>query len=235
MNASVRSWRNVLIGAVLALTCVVVPSTADAQLELRPSPNSRIWIHGEATTHDFSCVVTEVNGSAQIAAPEDTVRHVTSEGKNEDGRQNTVEVQVPIRAFDCGNARMTKDLQEALKMKENPEIKFELVHATMGVPSDTSAQWRRVDALGPLTIAGTKRLTRLHAAARALDDERFRLRGCVPIRMTYFGIDPPTKALGLIKVKNRVEVKFDLLAESTSADPSSATTRPLTNPPPCDE
>lgn len=235
MDASVRSWRNVLIGAVLALTCIVVPSTADAQLELRPTPNSRIWIHGEATTHDFSCVVTEVKGSAQIAATQDTVHQVTTESQNEEGRQNTVEVQVPVRAFDCGNSRMTKDLQEALKMKEHPEIQFELVHATMGAPSDTSGQWRRVDALGPLTIAGTKRLTRLHAAARALDDERFRLRGCVPIRMTYFGIDPPTKAFGLIKVKNRVEVKFDLLAESASADPSSAITRPLTNPPPCDE
>jgi hypothetical protein len=30
--------------------------------------------------------------------------------------------------------------------------------------------------------------------------------------MTHFNIEPPTKAFGLIKVKDRVVVQFDLLA-----------------------
>jgi hypothetical protein len=40
--------------------------------------------------------------------------------------------------------------------------------------------------------------------------------------MTYFGIEPPTKAFGLIKVKNRVEVQFDLYAHVESVAPDSA-------------
>ncbi|MFB6097875.1 MAG: YceI family protein, partial [Salinibacter sp.] len=139
---------------------------------MEPHPNSRFWIHGNATIRTFTCAVTKVGGQARLPAPRDTL------AKEVDAEQTTVVVRVPVRAVDCGNSRMTRDLQEALKMKQHPEIHFELVHATVGARTDTSAQWRRVEALGPLTIAGTKRLIRLQAAARAYDDEHFRLRGC---------------------------------------------------------
>jgi hypothetical protein len=106
-------------------------------------------------------------------------------------------------------------------MEVHPEIRFELIHATVQSALDTSAHWRRVEVLGALTIAGTKRLTRLSTTGRALDATRFRVRGCHPIRMTYYNIDPPTKAFGLIRVDNRVEVQFDLLAIAETADQST--------------
>lgn len=215
---------------LLGLLCLLLPASAAAQLEVRPHPNSRFWIQGDATVRTFTCVVTGIKGTARLPPAQDSLP------TRADGEQTEVLVRVPVRAVDCGNSRMTRDLQETLKMKEHPEIRFQLVHATVGEPADTSAQWRRVDALGPLTIAGTKRLTRLHAAARAYDDEHFRLRGCLPIRMTYFNIDPPTKAFGLIRVKNRVEVQFDLLARAASAEASTTLdTISLTDPPSCNE
>jgi hypothetical protein len=50
--------------------------------------------------------------------------------------------------------------------------------------------------------------------------------------MTYFGIDPPSKALGLIKVKNRVEVQFDLLAYVPEQGPPPAFDTITNKPPP---
>lgn len=213
----------------LGLVLLLLPTWASAQHQLTPHPDSRFWIRGDATVRNFTCVATGIKGSARLPGVEDSI---SAEGSSE----TKVVVQVPIKSIDCGNSQMTSDLQETLKMEEHPEIRFELVHGTMGGRTDTSAQWRRIDALGPLTVAGTKRLTRLNAAAQALDDEHFRLRGCLPIRMTYFGIEPPTKAFGLIKVKNRVEVHYDLLAQTASA----ASTAPFdtisrTNPPSCND
>jgi polyisoprenoid-binding protein YceI len=153
-----------------------------------------------------------VEGRAALPPAQDSV---PTAADRED--QTEVVVTVPVNAFDCGKDRMTRDLQEALKMEDHPEIRFELIHATVKKSAlDTSAHWRRVEVLGALTIAGTKRLTRLSATGRALDANRFRVRGCHPIRMTYYNIDPPTKAFGLIKVKNEVEVQFDLLAVTES-------------------
>lgn len=234
-----RSWlpavvppygrRTMLLG-LLGLVVLVAPEITSAQLRLTPHPNSRFWIQGDATVREFTCAVDRVEGSARLPAEQDSIPTETDDEGTE------VVVRVPVEAVDCGNSRMTSDLQETLKMEEHPTIRFELVHATLKGRTDTSAQWRRVEALGPLTVAGTKRLTRLQVAAHALDDEHFRLRGCVPIRMTYFNIEPPTKAFGLIKVKNRVEVQFDLLAQKNSADNRSPfDTISLTNPPSCNE
>jgi hypothetical protein len=172
---------------------------------------STFWIQGEATTNDFTCHVGRVEGRAELPPPE---KALAASSKK---RRTTVVVTVPVRAFDCGNRIMTKDLKEALKMEKHPTIRFELVHARVGVPTDTAGTWRRVRVLGTLTIAGTKRLINLEAKGHAIDRHRFRVRGCRGIRMTHFNIEPPTKAFGLIKVKDRVVVHFDLLAYAPDA------------------
>jgi len=218
-----------VVWTLVLLSCLL-PLHAEAQLQVTPHQKSQFWIQGKATGRSFTCKVTRVDGIARLP---DQTQGIPKEASEE---KTTVKVRMPVRSVDCGNSMMTNDLQEALKMKDHPEIRFELVHATMDGRVDTSAHWRRVDALGPLTVAGTKRLIRLDAAARALDENHFRLRGCLPIRMTYFNVDPPTKAFGLIRVKNRVEVQFDLLAQTTSADPKgSFDTISLSNPPSCNE
>lgn len=174
---------------------------------------SQFWIQGEATTHDFTCRVRRVEGRAELPPAEQAVPSSGAQASRGDGSPDVI-VRVPVQAFDCGGARMTRDLQETLKMEEHPEIRFELVHASVETPSDLSGRWRVINALGALTIAGTKRLVRLEAKGHALDENRFRVRGCKPVRMSYFHIDPPTKAFGLVKVKDRVEVQFDLLAHT---------------------
>lgn len=227
MGRSLRRVGWVLVGhAFIALATAGVAEAQPLSLELHSL--SRFWIQGQATTHNFTCRVERVKGRARLPS--------LSGGPDENEEiQAEVVVRVPVEAFDCGNDRMTSDLQEALKMEEHPEIRFELVHATVGGELDSSRRWRSVEALGTLTIAGKKRLTRPSVAGRALDEEHFRIRGCMPIRMTYYGIEPPTKAFGLIRVKNRVEVQFDLFAHTKgNRSRSLFDTRATGDPPACD-
>ncbi len=198
---------------VVGFVWIAAPNRSEAQdKQVTVHSKSQFWIQGKATTHSFTCGVEQVNGEAVLPTDQDTVP------ESADEEQTEVLVTVPVEAFDCGNSRMTRDLKETLKAEEHPEIRFELVHASVGEQIDTSAHWRNIEALGALTIAGKKRLMRVHVAGRAFDEERFRIRGCHPIRMTYFGIEPPSKALGLVKVKNRVEVQFDLFAHVEGRD-----------------
>lgn len=227
MGRSLRSAGWVLVGhALIALATAGVAEGQAVSLEVHSL--SRFWIQGQATTHNFTCRVERVKGRARLPSPSG------GPAENEEIQAKVV-VRVPVEAFDCGNDRMTRDLQETLKMEEHPEIRFELVHATVGGHMDSSKHWRNIEALGTLTIAGTKRLTRESVAGRALDEDHFRVRGCIPIRMTYYGIEPPTKALGLIRVKNRVEVQFDLLAQVQGGSTSSRfDTLTLGEPPSCE-
>lgn len=222
-------WSPFLWSSLLVLG-VLCPGIVEAQLQLTAHPDSRFWVHGDATVREFTCVVDRVEGTGRFPTTQDRVPTEAS-----DERAEAV-VQVPVRAFDCGKSRMTNDLQETLEMEQHPEIRFELVHATMGARTDTSAQWRRIDAVGPLTIAGTKRLIQLNAAVQALDDRHFRIRGCLPIDMPYFKIAPPSKLFGLIKVKDQIQVQYDLLAQTASAESSTPfDTISRTNPPSCDD
>jgi len=199
-----------LIGVTLLLLGGV-STTAAQGTAVTVHPKSQFWIQGEASSIDFTCRVSRVDGRAELPTDRDTI---PTSADRED--ETEVIVTVPVKAFDCGKDRMTSDLQDALKMQEHPEIRFELIHATVKGRIDTSTAWRRVEVLGTLTIAGTKRLTRLSALGQAIDAERFRIQGCHPIRMTYYNVDPPTKAFGLIRVDNRVEVHFDLFAHTAS-------------------
>lgn len=227
-----RVWHMILVFVTtVGMGLLGSPSVAIGQsIQLTVHPKSQFWIQGRATTHTFTCEVNQVEGRATLVADQDSGSASTQEsGTN-------VVVEVPVKAFDCGRDGMTRDLQETLKMNDHPRISFELVHATVTGRADSSEQWRRIEVLGTLTIAGTKRLTRFHVVARSLGNDDFRVRGCHPIRMTYYNIEPPTKALGLIKVKNRVEVQFDLLAhspENGSLSPFDSVT--ISEAPTCDD
>lgn len=215
-TASDATRRLIVFFGIVSFCLGSIPSETRAQKKrLTVHPKSQFWIQGEATTHSFTCRVDRVEGEAELSPDEQT------SSSSSDEQQTTVRVEVPVEAFDCGNNRMTRDLQETLKMEQHPKIRYELVHATVGAPVDPSRDRHHIEVLGTLRIAGKKRLTRLQTTGQALDENHFRVRGCHPIRMTYYGIEPPTKALGLIKVKNRVEVQFDLLASAEQQDRSS--------------
>jgi hypothetical protein len=207
-------WLVVVLG-VLGMTAGPTASAQSQHKRLTVHPKSQFWIQGKATTHAFTCQVEKVDGQARIPAAQDSIPREAND------EQTTVVVNVPVRTFDCGNRVMTKDLKETLKMEKHPDIRFELIDARVGTPVDTSEQWRPVEVLGALTVAGTKRVTNLSALGRAIDDNRFRIRGCHPLQMTHFNIEPPTKAFGLIKVKDRIEVQFDLLAHTAGPEQGS--------------
>lgn len=234
--ASIRRLPSLLSGSIVTILIVSLLPTAIATgqpVELVVHPKSQFWIQGRATTHSFTCEVNRVEGSATLSSDADTMSE-SKAPRTSEASETSVAVAVPVKSFDCGRDRMTRDLQETLKMDEHPEITFELIHATVTGQMDSSAHWRRIELLGTLTIAGRKRLNRLQVAARALGDHRFRIRGCHPVRMTDHNIEPPTKALGLIKVKDRVEVQFDLLAyapEQSAAAPFDSLT--VKDPPDC--
>jgi hypothetical protein len=216
------------IAVVLVLVLAGGDATAQSR-HLTVHESSRFWIQGQASIKSFTCVVDRVEGEARMLADRKRL------SSSADEQQVTVTLTVPVRAFDCGREGMTEDLQETLRMEEHPEIQFELVHARAGPATDSSASWREIEVLGPLTIAGTKRLLHYNVVGRTYGPNHARTRGCKTIKMTYFGIEPPTKAFGLIKVDNRIDVKFDLLATAPQDTTEQFSTPPATNPPSCNE
>jgi hypothetical protein len=225
-----------LTGIALA-SSTLTPPTAQAQNASRTGPvasadpfvvlnASSFWINGTTTVNAFTCRVEDVRGSGQVPRVPASAVPVSLD--------QSPSLDVPVREFDCGNKRMSKDLREALHAEAHPTIQFRLENVErITRPTDASHDWYRLDVVGALTIAGTERRVQISAWGRPVTGEVYRVSGCKDLQMTAFGIDPPTKFLSLIKVRNDIEVHFDLLVETRQTTSSALASHSLSNPPQC--
>ncbi|WP_084696070.1 YceI family protein [Salisaeta longa] len=206
---------------LLLLVIAVEPTGAHAQsFELLDA--SRFWIRGTSSVNTFTCRAPYVRAAGRLPLSQ-PVR----------ARPDSLQprLAVPVQRFDCGNDRMTNDLKETLKAQAHPTIRFQLQRVERVVPPDTTGGWYRLHVLGTLTVAGTERLVRVSARGQRLGPGTYRVTGCKPLHMTYFGITPPTKFMGLIEVHDRIQVHFDLAVQVASATPAvAAVTAPAPTP-----
>jgi len=72
---------------------------------------------------------------------------------------------------------------------------------------------RELLAKGHLYVAGEGRDLQFQVSGTDTGDGALRILGRVTIKMTDFGIQPPTAMLGLLKSKDEVTIHFDLMAE----------------------
>lgn len=194
-----------------------------AQTQYVPEDDSRVWIEGTSTVNDFTCSTQQIEGHAQLtlessstASPSsDTTRAqnaVPTASTDPSADTPTILARVPVRALDCGKRRQNRDLYEAMKASNHPEIQYEIVQANVMAPPDSSRDHYVLEAIGNLTIAGETRTVRLTLQGRRLGDGRVHAQGTLPIQMTQFNVDPPTAMLGLIRVRDEITVHFNVTA-----------------------
>jgi polyisoprenoid-binding protein YceI len=119
-----------------------------------------------------------------------------------------VQVKVPVKSLKCGHGGMDDNLYKALKADETPEISYILAtfEAVPGEMKDTFT----LHTVGALTIAGSENKIEMDVTATRLPDGSVLAKGLVPIKMTDFGIKPPTAIFGRLKTGNEVKVNFEL-------------------------
>lgn len=171
------------------------PSMAQTEGQFRVLPESEFRLEGTSTLGAYSCASNQVRG----------------EGAPSPDGQMAAEVRVPVAAFRCDNRQMTNDFREALRGERYPEIRFRVHRARIVGPPD-AAGWARAEAEGSLVVAGQERAVTLPVDGRMLPGGKIRVRGEHPLRMTDFGITPPTALMGLVRAHDRLTVRFDLVA-----------------------
>lgn len=112
-----------------------------------------------------------------------------------------VTVRVAVRDLKCGNPKMDHDLYAALKASDPASPSW--IVAEFGAKVG--------EAEGTIQVAGNERSVTAQITTEKAADGTMRARGSVPILMTDFGVKPPVGLFGLIRAKNAVVVKFDLV------------------------
>ena len=187
---------------------------AYSQLTYIPDQESRLWIEGRSNVNEFECHANQYFAEATLIDDNDPV-----EFQQQIEQRVFMQVDIRVDGFECGRSRMNQDLQKALKSSEFPEISFIFDSATIlsipGNPSDNNAF--EIDVRGSLTVAGNTRNIQFTSKAYFVETYRIRAIGKTTIRMTDFGVEPPTALMGLIKAEDELTVNFDLYANESEA------------------
>lgn len=188
-----------------AVVLAFVASMAGAQetAKVPVSPDSKIWIDGTSNLHDWSCKATQLDATVELDASA-AARVAAAAPK----ALKRVEVKIPVRSLKCNHGGMDGNVYKALKADDDPEISY--IMASFDAAPSEGADSFVVHAVGTLTIAGKENKIDMDVTATRLPDGTVKATGMVPVKMTDYGIKPPTAIFGRLKTGDEVKVNFEL-------------------------
>ena len=207
-----KSTFNLILFLALFLF-VAAFNQANAQSEIvLIEEESQIWIEGSSTVADIYCKALEIIGYA-------TIENVNTNNPSEltNGNNGEVRLKIPVYDFDCGRRQMNRDFYRALRAEIYPSIEFSYVSAKLVTNLDPECAPFQLDVKGVLTVAGVKKDVSVLVDIEPCELNRFILKGSKKIKMTDFGIEPPSAMFGLIRAHDELEVFFSLTAEQRSS------------------
>jgi polyisoprenoid-binding protein YceI len=175
--------------------------------------SSRVWIEGSSNVRDWSCRASTFDARVTLTASTDPAISATS--------IQGVSVRISARDLKCGNRKMEHDLYAALKATD-PAAPSYIVGVFDGINGLRGAV--TITTRGTLLVAGVEKPVDLQITTECLADGTVKARGSLPLRMTDFGVTPPTGLFGLIRSKNDVVVRFELLLPAASTRAAKDTT-----------
>jgi polyisoprenoid-binding protein YceI len=186
---SLPAWRTailVLMCAGLVCPCfgqepISTPKTYILQGE------SRLWFEGDSTLHRFKVDATKLDGVLSNVATEYSI--------------TSAKISIPVRDLKSGKAGLDQNMMKALNSDAFPEITF--------VSTAIHGNDRQVTVSGTLTVSGQARPIKVSADIANTADE-ISATGNVSIKMSEYGITPPTMFWGRVKTKDEVRVRFVL-------------------------
>jgi polyisoprenoid-binding protein YceI len=189
--------------ALLAALAVTPTARAQETVRIPVSPDSKLWIDGTSNLHGWSCkaetfeaaVELEAAGAGPIAAalPKALKR---------------VDVKVPVKSLKCGHGGMDDNLYKALNADQTPDVTYILADFE-AAPGETKDAFT-LQTQGTLTISGKQNKLAMDVAATRLPDGTVKATGMVAIKMTDYGIKPPTAIFGRLKTGDEVKVNYEL-------------------------
>lgn len=190
--------------ALLTLFATVTFANEAVKLSTARDGNS-VEVTGSSTMHDWTMTGSGISGSLVVA---DTLIGAASAEALMAVPPQAV-IDIAVKSIRAEHDKMNKLMADALKADRNPMIRYQLTGATLAKAGSPFV----VATTGKLTIAGQSRDVKMQVTGTR-QGERLVFTGETPIRMSDYGIKPPTAMLGTIKTGNDVKVSFRWVVEA---------------------
>ncbi len=157
--------------------------------------NYIVTIHGTSNHDDWDETVTKVTGSASVNVNGD-----------ESFDLNGLHIIMNVHSIKGKNSIMSNKTYSALKADAHPDITFTLTSPLKSVKAASGENI--VSAKGNLTIAGFTKAIILQTKVSMPKHGTLLFEGSESIKMTEFGISPPTALFGMLKTGDLITLHF---------------------------
>lgn len=130
---------------------------------------------------------------------------------------NLARLKINVKSMNCKNALLNKDLYKSLEAEKYPTINFEL-HSIIPNHIDKTLTINKLYefvAQTTISIAGVPKKQFIKVSLQKIANDTFRVKALKEISMAEYGIKP-LSPIGFIKIKDKVNVNFDLIIKTHS-------------------
>lgn len=181
--------KTLLILFLAALSLSLTVKEKPIQHEVFLTTESFLYIKGTSNINTFTCVYDAATLSRKVP--------IQYTKKNNALLFENVKMQLKNKGFNCGNRGINNDFHELLQTNTYPNINFELLRVLKNE--------EHIEAQVEIEIAGIKKQYKLPVNTNG---ELAPIEGVLCVNITNFGLTPPKKMMGMIVVREDIEIVF---------------------------
>ncbi|WP_372650486.1 YceI family protein [Draconibacterium sp.] len=187
---------NKLIISLFAFLLASNLSVAQVSYEENES-NSKLMVTGTSSIHDWEMAVEDYDCLVSASADENQQISIES-----------IKFSCLAESITSDNKIMDNKAHKALDSDDHPKISFS-ADATVSATTNSLTKTK-----GKLQIAGKEKEVELEFTVAEAKDDQFKVSGKIPVKMSDFGIDPPTAMMGTLKTGDEVFIHFDIVLQN---------------------
>lgn len=200
------SMKTILI--LVALSLMALSPRPPLVHRLIVQSSSTLNIDGTTNVNSFTCAISKYVGQDTLVLHEGgkSIRPVFVKGA----------VGLDASSFDCGMDLMTSDFLKAIDSKKHPAIVIDFISFER-MPAYTYAP-EQFKGILKISLAGATKLFEVNCAIGTSPSGVIYLAGSREFQFSDFGLTPPTRMFGTVKVSEALKVSFNLKLQ---LDPNS--------------
>jgi polyisoprenoid-binding protein YceI len=202
-----------LLAALLASQPLMAQDAKPVRYEAQ-STGSKMSIEGTSSLHDWIMDSTMVGGYLEADAkfPESALTDPKA-------AKPVVNVFMPVRSFKSGKSSMDLRMQKEMKEAQFKRIEYRLIELKPTSAAGATGPLK-FNAVGALAVAGKTNTTTIPVTIEKLSDGKLKITGSTALKMSEYGIPPPT-TLGLFTTGDEVKLKFEWLTAPKADAPKA--------------
>ncbi|MEX2601172.1 MAG: YceI family protein [Balneolaceae bacterium] len=162
---------------------------------------SELTIDGTSNIRDWDATTTTLDAELILAGAETTLQSLSPE------QFISLTLSLPVESLDSGTRGLNNNMHKYLKSDVQPNIRFELGEISEITQTDNGIT---LTATGTVFVAGESIEVTMSVDAATNSEGEWVFSGSQPLKMTDFGISPPTAVFGTVRAVDDVTILYNI-------------------------